>query len=624
MNDNSILEPFKLYPSLKEKLIENTNQYFDALAKQSNVDIDLNRKLNKKYNQELKHLEKINKEITKNNVLKAFMIVLIVLGGITIIVGALLHLLELDSVPSFVPLLCFIFGIAFIVIGIVILLTVVKNNKKKLQTKKDKCEAEIRRQKNNIITQIGPLLSLFDYNMPAKIIRKTTPLIQIDDNFNIERFTYLNEKYGFGNILDKNVSTVFNLSGTINGNPFLFVRNHVQNMGLKTYYGSIVITYTVRVRDNEGYHMETRTQTLTASVRKPCPQYNYNTYLVYGNDAAPNLSFSRNPSGAKGKSEEQIEKLIKNRTEDFIKMSQKAIGKGSSFTAMSNGDFEALFNCTNRDNEVEYRLLFTPLAQQNFVELLSSQKPFGDDFIFEKRKCLNFIISDHTQRYNLYAYPENFYGLDFDLIKSNFVNYITKYFEGMFFDFAPLLSIPLYQHTKPVEYIYKKKFNQNYTNYEDEVLANRLGDECFKHKDSATRAILKTSYIGSDGNIDKVNVTAYSFKGEKKIDLVPMTGNDGRLHQVPVEWIEYTPLENSSTIGVKKVDTDGVKMNSISSQLRQYFAKFNSDSKYHFERGLLAFLTNNVYNDNYNDKDDKQLNELFESTIVNNHKKEEL
>ena len=39
-------------------------------------------------------------------------------------------------------------------------------------------------------------------------------------------------------------------------------------------------------------------QTLTASVTKPRPEYFTETWLVYGNEAAPRLSFSRSPCPA--------------------------------------------------------------------------------------------------------------------------------------------------------------------------------------------------------------------------------------------------------------------------------------------------------------------------------------
>lgn len=53
-----------------------------------------------------------------------------------------------------------------------------------------------------------------------------------------------------------------------------------------------------------------RSQVLTASVTKPCPYYNKDTYLVYANEAAPHLSFKRYDSDAEKMSEKQIDRYV--------------------------------------------------------------------------------------------------------------------------------------------------------------------------------------------------------------------------------------------------------------------------------------------------------------------------
>lgn len=616
MEDLSILEPVKLYNStLKNQFKENAIKYFDELLKESKVDENENVRLVKEYNKYKIALEKTNKEILKNNVLKTFMILFIIFGAISLIVGIIG--LAIDLFEMYVSLILLFGGVGLIIVGAVVLAVVVKSKASKLEAKRNKLQAKITEQFDLLSKQIQPLLKLFDYNIPAKIIRKTTPLIQVDDYFDIEKFTYLNEKYNFGNITDKHTSTHFVLSGSIIGNPFLFVRNLNESMGSKVYTGSIVIHWTETVSDSKGRtHLVTRTQTLTASVSKPYPYYSYNTYLVYGNDAAPKLTFSRNPSGTLGKNEKAIKKLVKDRIENLKDKAEKAVSEGKNFTMMSNEEFEALFNAENRNNEVEFRLLFTPLAQKNYVELLKSQKPFGDDFVFEKKKCLNFIVSNHTQKNDVYAYPERFYGYDVKVMRDNFVNYLCNYFEGFYFDMVPILSIPLYQQQKSREYIYEKKFKQNYTNYEDEVMANRLGWQNFRPDESATDVILKTSYLSSDKNTDKIKVCAYSYKAIPRVDYVYVFGGDGRNHAVPVPWNEYIEVKKDSLIGVKKISSDKPSMDSVSDKIYEYFSKYNKKGVHHFERGLLAFLLDQ----DYTNSGDDELNDFFNSLLA---KKEE-
>ena len=78
-------------------------------------------------------------------------------------------------------------------------------------------------------------------------------------------------------------------------------------------------------------------------------------------------------------------------------MVEKSIKSGKkAFNRLPNEEFEALFMALDRDNEVEFRLLFTPLAQKNMISILRAKNVgFGDDFIFKKRKELNYIKSMH-------------------------------------------------------------------------------------------------------------------------------------------------------------------------------------------------------------------------------------
>lgn len=54
--------------------------------------------------------------------------------------------------------------------------------------------------------------------------------------------------------------------------------------------------------------------------------------------------------------------------EDFREDTEDNFSK--SITLLANDEFEVLFRALNRNNEVQFRLLFTPLAQQNMIDLL--------------------------------------------------------------------------------------------------------------------------------------------------------------------------------------------------------------------------------------------------------------
>ena len=268
----------------------------------------------------------------------------------------------------------------------------------------------------------------------------------------------MHDKYNLSSNDEQNVSTYFCQSGSILGNPFLLCKDYKQDMSNKEYTGTLTIHWTTRVKTKEGYRTEHHSQTLVATIYKPAPVYSYQTYLIYGNDAAPKLEFSRLPSNASGKSEREIDKIVKNRVKDLDKLAKNAVNDGKNYTRFGNDEFEALFGGENRNNEVEYRLLFTPLAQKNLLELIKDPEPYGDDFIFQKDRQLNYIMSRHSQGTDYYSNPANFIDFDYERAKEKFINYNKEYFKALYYDFAPLISIPLYQQHKSFEYIYDKEY----------------------------------------------------------------------------------------------------------------------------------------------------------------------
>ena len=349
------------------------------------------------------------------------------------------------------------------------------------------------------------------------------------------------------------------------------------NMLPHTYVGTLVISWTTRVPTKDGMRTIHHTQTLRATVTKPKPNYSVDTYLMYANEAAPNLTFSRRPSNINSFDEKALEKYVRKHEDDLYKLAEKEMGKGGNYTPLGNSEFELFFGGLNRNNEVEYRLLFTPLAQKSMLSLLKSKEGFGDDFNFVKSHKINFLNSIHSTGDALFLDVSRFYDFDFEKIKDKFISFNDYYFKAIYFDLAPLLCIPLYQQHKAHEYIYKGTIKSNFTTYEHEVIANKFDLKTLIDPDSTTQAILKTSVISDEDGIDTLKVVAHSFKAVKHVDVIPTLGGDGRMHGVPVEWYEYIPLEKESQIAVASIGGDQVKFNKIG----------NNDMI--FNRGLVSY-----------------------------------
>ena len=325
-------------------------------------------------------------------------------------------------------------------------------------------------------------------------------------------------------------------------------------MGSHTYTGTLLISWVTYERSNGKTVKRRHTQTLFANVTKPKPFYDTTTLLSYGSQAAPDLSFSRENKHFEDLSEKQVEKQVKKGERKLKKKAEKALSSGKSFTEMSNTKFDVLFDATNRDNEQQYRIMFTPLAQREMIDLIRSEEGYGDDFDFFKRRKMNIIRSEHSQKWIMDTCAEIYRSFDVDKSKKIFIDFNCEYFKSVYFDFAPLIAIPVYQEPPASSFEEYSHSDSGFTEYNYETIANKIGAEFFSHPNTATKSILKTELIKRSGKIDTVAVTAHSYSAEPRTDFVPVLGGDGKMHSVPVPWIEYLPLQKTTLMNVTNIE----------------------------------------------------------------------
>lgn len=589
--DEALLTPFDSYNSYyKELHKQNVSMYFEGLVDKTGVDRDANKKTITDIAGKKKEIEELKKQRRGRNFLK----ILVILGMVVIPLLALVFwiLFIYGYVKLVLPLIPTIalFPAYFLFIIALRKLRVRVNS---FNEKIAKLESELNALVELSWKQMEALNKSYDWSMAAQLVNKTIPLLELDDNFNPKRYELLNQKYGLGENKQVNQSSLFVQSGSILGNPFVFSTARVQDWGKKTYTGHLTIHWVERYRDSEGnMRTRTRSETLTAYVTKPIPVYYKETKLIYGNEAAPNLSFSRGKSGTLGKSEKQIENMIDKEVKQIDKMAKKAIMKETGYTRIGNDEFESLFGGEDRDNEMEYRLLFTPLAQTNFIKLIKSQEPYGDDFKLWKHKKLNVVESDHSQSFSYLCDPGRFISNSYLDAKEKFEKYCNEYFTSMFFDFAPLLSIPIYQQYKTKDYIYKNNYQSNVTSYEHEVMANTFNESDLVAPATKTSAILKTSFDRRNMNADNVIISAHTFTTVERIEYVNVRGGDGRTHSVPVHWDEYVPLVKQTRMEVKeaRLTRSDFIDHKNDSEFNNFLNSSSFGGRFSFQRKLLAVL----------------------------------
>ncbi len=593
--DDLLMEPLDAYNNVyKTAFAENAKEMIDELIRNSGMDVEGNKKAAKEYRHVSDRLNKQNKKISKLKGIRGLFIFLIVAAAIDLVVSIVYQVNS--GVSASAGMIVNWILAPLIIVGSVLAIALWLQKKIKHASEiADKLQAKADEKLALAKSLLAPLLPLFDWGMTAKLITKTVPEWIMDKNYDMRRFAYMRDKFGFTSNLSEDESTVFLQSGEVLGNPFLLERRLVMKMGSETYSGSITIHWTTTHTDSEGHvHTDHHSQVLTATVTKPKPFYYTNTGFRYANEAAPDLSFSHKPSHAERYSGKKLERKVNSNLKKLRKKASKSIESGGNFTELGDEKFDALFSATDRDHEVQFRLLFTPLARRNMLRLMCDAENYGDDFTFYKRRCINTVYPEHMQDFDYTSSPDRYRDYyDVDMLREAFLAYNNEYFRSVYFGFAPLFAIPLYRSMKPHEYIYGEE-RGNYTEYEGEVLANALGEKCFRPSDAITHSILKVSLHSKEDKTDHYSVTAYAYRGEARVDFVSVWGGDGRMHSVPVHWTEYIPVARTTGMAMQAMDVteEAYRKNDAEGEIAKAANRSFPEGTYTFQRGLFAFLEN--------------------------------
>lgn len=416
---------------------------------------------------------------------------------------------------------------------------------KSLKSKRTDLSETLDGLKKEAWKQMSPLNRLYDWDVLTRMMTQTVPRLEFDPYFTTQRLVDLQRTYGWDGSFNAERSVLYALSGLINGNPFVICRTRKMNMSRKVYYGRKQIHWTTRERGTNGKYMTVHhSETLSASVTAPFPVYIEKTRLIYGNTAAPDLVFSRKQNGLAGNEGSLLFKWKKHQ------LRKKARDLADSdFAMMTNEDFEVVFNTSNRNNNHQFALLFTPLAQESMMKLLDDEEAgFGDDFDFYKNRMINTIIPDHIQELDLDLNPAQYRHFDYDRAEKEFYNRNAHYFRAIYFSLAPLLCVPMYQQIRPREAIYGQDMQRHSAFWEHEALANFWGQEKFRHPSCVTDCILKTEQTKTGADDSILTVYAYGYRAVRRVTYISKWGGDGRLHDVPVYWDEYLPVTGTGEI----------------------------------------------------------------------------
>lgn len=539
-----VYEPLSRYQNeFKDRFAALTRAKFADLTKRSGLDVEANRRL-------VRQIHSLEQKAASAAGWKSFWGCLVFLAFLGAGVAGIAFC-YLDTDPR--RIYCLAGSVVGIVLGLLLILPY-----RRTAGRLAEYQTKIREAKARAWDQMKPLNRLYTWDITTSLIQEVVPRLAFDPYFTAQRLADLQRLYGWSDAFNEGKSILFAQSGVINGNPFLFGEYLDMNWGRKTYHGSLEISWTEWEEDEDGRsHRVTRYETLHAEVTKPIPVYSKEKILIYGNDAAPNLTFSREPSGLVEEGGGLGNWWRKRRRLKELEAFSRNLDDESQFTLMNNHEFEMWFHTPNRNNEVEFRLLFTPIAQIQMLAVMKDRKiGYGDDFTFRKCEKINLLTSAHLDEATLDTSPAHFQDFDYERARQTFQEFNERYFKDVYFSLAPLLAIPLYQQTRTHEDIWRGIAPKAPASFwENEAAANFHGAEHFAHPDCISENLLKTKVLSRTNGTSRVAVTAYGFRGEDRVDTVEVYGGDGSYHQVPVEWVEYLPVQQTREMFVSEGDS---------------------------------------------------------------------
>lgn len=563
-------KPVEYYKELQANFKENANKYFDNLLEECGIDLEKHIEIADECKESSDNLYSKRAKFKTYNCYRNWMSGF---GAISLCLGVF-FLLKSKTTPAifcFVLIPLFVFGTIYFY-------------KKEKEAKIDEeiANEEYKEKENeswNDAWKFNQMLSDKDFK---NILRQTTDEIEIDDCYTAKRFDYLEDLTGF-ELYSSNADRTYTnvISGSIASNPFGIIQCKTVEMRDETYTGSITASYTVKTTDAQGRSKtETRTEIITASFVYPAPFYENECVVEYFNPACSNLKFKRKASYKKIKSEEALQNYTKNKEKALSEMAEKALAEGKNFTPLADTEFEIMFNALNRNDEKEFRMMFTPLAIQNYKSLFINS-PYGDDFSFLKYKTQNIIASSHSAKFDYDFSPSQIYSHDVRETREKFLERNLLLLQNIYFALAPIASIPIYLQTKVKQYDVEAK--SNISPYEQEVIANSF-DLNLISKLSEEEVIVKINKTYVKGDVDIVSFNVYGFQKVPKTTYVTGYGESGS-HSVPVHYYEYKETKEEIKIEMIKTDISYTKFAN---------SKFFTDKTIIYKDSILACIYNGV------------------------------
>lgn len=389
---------------------------------------------------------------------------------------------------------------------------------KKVKIKQSSLDTSIKHEndlKTQLINQLSSAKSaLSTYFTYKKIIEKNWPDVKLNLYIPLEQYEIFNNN--IDQLLPKvneqmlpSCSCTYQLvNGTLFNHPFCLYKYKHQTMYMKNYTGATTVSYDYIGSDGKSH---IGTTIVTATIQKPAPKWTIADNFIYFVSKPYELCFNNNISKHEFKT--SVEK---------------------EFRQLENSKFNKLF-IAKRNNETQYRMLFTPLAQEQYVNLLHNLS-----FLIQKEKNIVSIQIDNLSFILSNKYKDSY---DVDQWQTNYLNCLNNFLETLSVYTLPIACLPIlkdfsfdyvpnkkekicfFQVTSNMAYLYEQ--TNKYIQYETDVIfvpADNKQVKIDQYYFNITKVLVKYFHP-----INRISyVPKYSFRANKTVI-------------VPVHWIEYIP-----------------------------------------------------------------------------------
>lgn len=234
------------------------------------------------------------------------------------------------------------------------------------------------------------------------------------------------------------------------------------------------------------------------------------------------------------------------------KNSSEKFNKKHAYSPLENPEFESKFNW-KRNDEIQFRMFFTPLTQENYLKQINSSKvpPY-----LRWNKSLSYISSDYDEiaKFSWYSMFDEVVSLFLNdskidcknfkrMLFSNFVENQKRIYKSL--NFMYLISILESEDQKTIinEMIKDKRIDKNNLNLFFYSILNEFFDK-EKIIEIDTDCYNEIQQIESiDDTLFRAKIKGTSFQIEKMIKNVPEMGPNG-IVIVPVPYDNYIPFSN--------------------------------------------------------------------------------